>query len=135
VDAPDDLRVLENVHASLVPGGQFVMDLMSKEICARGFRVRDWSWIDEARGSRLMEERRLNGDWGMIENTWTLLDSGGERVIHFSHRLYSGTELIDLLRRARFEDIRLYGSLSGAPYDHKAQRLLAVARKPGESSS
>jgi SAM-dependent methyltransferase len=128
-DPADDLRVVENIHASLVPGGRFVMDLASKEIVARGFRERDWSWIDEERGTRMLEERKLVDGWAMIENTWTLLGPGGERVIRFSHRLYSGAELAGLLERAGFEEVRMFGSLNGTPYDHKAQRLIAVGRK------
>ncbi len=132
-DPTDDLRVVENVHASLVPGGIFVMDLTSKEICARVFRETDWSWIDETKGIRMLEERKVSPDWGMMQNVWTLLGPGGEKEVRFSHRLYAGTELAALLRRAGFEDIRLYGNLEGAPYDHKAQRLIAVARKPVSS--
>lgn len=128
-DLEEDLLVLENVHASLTPGGVLVMDLVGREIVARGFRERDWSWIDESRGSRLLEERKLIEDWGRIENTWTILDSAGEQVIHFSHRLYSGTQLSALLRRAGFEGVTLFGSLAGRPYDQNAQRLVAVARR------
>jgi SAM-dependent methyltransferase len=133
-DPEDDYRVLANLHESLVPGGPLAMDLMSKEICARGFRERDWSWIDKEKGTRMLEERSLSGGWEMMENIWTLLGPGGEREIRFHHRLYSGTELAALLRRAGFEGVRLFGSLSGAPYDQKAQRLVAVARKAGGAS-
>jgi len=130
-DPVDDLRVLENLHASLRPGGSLVMDLVGKEVVARVFRERDWSWIDETEGTRLLEEHRLSADWGMTENTWTLLGPGREQVMRFSHRLYAGTELAALLRRAGFGEVTLFGAMSGAPYDHKAGRLIAVARRPG----
>ena len=43
--------------------------------------------------------------------------------------LYSGAELRNLLEAAGFIGVRLYGHLTGSPYNHKAQRLIAVARK------
>jgi SAM-dependent methyltransferase len=134
-DPADDARVVENLEASLVPGGVLVMDLMSKEICARIFRERDWSWIDSAQRTRMLEERSVSPDWGMMQNTWTLIGPAGEREIRFSHRLYAGTELAALLERAGFADVRLYGSLGGTPYDHQAQRLIVVARKPAQGAA
>jgi hypothetical protein len=41
----DDQRVLENLHASLVPGGRLLLELMGREILARTFTPRDWSEV------------------------------------------------------------------------------------------
>ena len=38
-------------------------------------------------------------------------------------------ELTGLLAAAGFSAVQLYGSLSGAPYDQTAQRLVTVATK------
>jgi hypothetical protein len=38
--------------------------------------------------------------------------------------------MADLLKEAGFEKVKLFGSLQGIPYDLKAQRLVAVGRKP-----
>ena len=46
------------------------------------------------------------------------------------HALYSGRELADLLKKAGFERVKLFGSLQGTPYDLNARRLVAVAMKP-----
>ena len=46
-----------------------------------------------------------------------------------SFNLYSGAELRALLRKAGFSDVHVYGDLKGAPYNHKAKRLVAVAGK------
>ena len=32
-------------------------------------------------------------------------------------------------QQAGFQDVALYGNLKGDPYDHDAERLVAVARK------
>lgn len=38
-------------------------------------------------------------------------------------------ELVALLQQAGFESVETYGDLTGAPYDHTARRLVAMARK------
>src|SRR5436305_2588561 len=53
-DPDDDRAVLRNVFRSLRPGGRFLMDLLGKEVLARGFRERDWREQD---GVTLLEER------------------------------------------------------------------------------
>jgi len=51
------------------------------------------------------------------------------KELTFSTRLYSGTEIRGLLKQAGFGEVELYSSLSGSPYDHRAERLVAVATK------
>jgi hypothetical protein len=48
-------------------------------------------------------------------------------------RLYSGSELRDLLLSVGFADVRLAGGLDGeTPYEEVARRLVAVARVPAK---
>jgi len=122
----DDRRVLENVYASLKPGGVFVLDLMGKEVLARIFRERDWH---REEGFVVMEERVVRNAWSWIESRWTILRPGRKTEIQLSHRLYSAAELEGLLRSAGFCEVQVYGDLEGSPYDHNARRLVTVARR------
>ena len=56
----------------------------------------------------------------------------GERArrFEFLQNLYSGQELADMLDRAGFADVQIFGSLDGAPYDASATRLIARAVAP-----
>lgn len=128
-DPQDDRRVLENIHASLRPGGILVMDMMGKEVLARSFRPRDWSWIGEEGGTILLEERKLGPEWGWIESTWTLIDGERRRSRTISHRLYGGAELGALLRSTGFREVKILGGMDGAAYDQQARRLVAVAAR------
>lgn len=127
-DPSEDLRVVENVLASLLPGGRFVMELMGKEVLARTFRPRDWH--EEPDGTILLEERHVSDDWSRLDARWIILKDDRRREYRFVLRLYCAAELKALLDRAGFEEVRIYGSLAGAPHDHEAQRLVAVAQKP-----
>ena len=53
------------------------------------------------------------------------------RTFDFSLRVYSGRELRDLLGRAGFSSVDLYGGLDGRRYGLEAERLVAVASKRG----
>ena len=128
-DPHDDRSVLEHLYGSLKPGARLVLDMIGKEIIARSFRERDWSWLDEQTGSIFIEERKLSRSFGWIDNTWTIIQGSDRRVGRFSLRLYAATELESLLRSVGFADVETFGHLDGSPYDHRARRLVAVARK------
>lgn len=125
-DQRDDEKVAKNVFASLKEGGAFVIEMMGKEILARIFRERDWQ---EVNGAIWMEERKVSKDWSWMENRWILLKGGKTQEFRFSLRPYSAAELIRLLGECGFARIEVYGNLAGAPYDHKAQRLVVAAHK------
>ncbi len=54
---------------------------------------------------------------------------GTARTYHFQTNIYSGQELKELLLRAGFGEVKLYGSLEGEEYGSGAKRLVAVANK------
>lgn len=125
-DAVENRQVLANVCDSLRQGGMLVIELMGKEILARIFRERDWRERD---GAILLEERQIVDDWNRIENRWILLQGQNRREFTVSHWLYSAAELSALLTEVGFSTVDVYGDLEGAAYDHRAKRLVTVARK------
>ena len=125
-DADDDRRVVENVYRSLKSGGKLLVEVMGKELVARDFRERDWN---EFNGFIILEDRKLLNNWEKIESRWIILKDD-QRIEHkFVLRLYSAVELTSLLKQCGFSDVKVYGSLEGIDYDHKAKRLVALARK------
>jgi len=126
-DSPeDDRQVVLNVFRSLRDGGRFVIEMMGKEVLAGIFRERDWR---EQSGVILLEERRVSDNWKRMENRWTLIDGDSRKEFTVSHRLYSAAELTSLVLDCGFASVDVYGDLSGAPYDHTAERLVVVAHK------
>ncbi len=125
-DVKEDLQVLRNLYDSLRPRGVLVMDMMGKEPIARTFQAR--SWYRHPDGSAfLLEEQSILGAWERVEDRWTVIEGGEQKVFTFRLRLYSGAELKAALREAGFSDVTVYGSLEGTPYDQTAKRLVAVA--------
>ena len=126
----ENLTVLQNVFRSLAPGGFFIIDILGKEIIAHGFAS---SAVEERPdGSTLVQTREIIDDWYRIRSHWFLIRDQKVAEVTFDTALYSGRELADLLKKAGFASVKLYGSLQGISYDLRAQRLVAVARKSGE---
>jgi SAM-dependent methyltransferase len=123
----ENLTVLRNVFRSLAPGGFFIIDVMGKEITARAFAA---SAVDKhPDGTIWVQSREIIDDWYRIRTRWFLIRDQKVTEASFDTALYSGRELADLLKRAGFEQVKLFGSLQGIPYDLKAQRLVAVVQK------
>jgi SAM-dependent methyltransferase len=127
-EARDDLRVLEQVHASLRPGGRLLIDTQGKEVLARIYQPTEWYETED--GALHLEERLLDPDWGRLHMRWIRIAGGERRDFTLSLRLYAASELGALARQAGFDEIAVYGGLAGQPYDRRAARLALVARKP-----
>jgi SAM-dependent methyltransferase len=127
-DAAENRRVLENVYASLKPGGAFVFDHLGKEILAARYQpTRSESSAD---GTILVHRVSVIDDWSRIDAEWILLEGSRASKFRIRHWLYSGRETRELLASVGFTDIFLHGTFDGTPYDPQGQRLIAVARKP-----
>jgi SAM-dependent methyltransferase len=127
-DTGKDLQVLRHLQVSLKPGGTVLLEMAGKEPLARDFQSRSWH-RHPGRGEYLLEERHVREDWSVIENHWIWMRGPEQKVFTWYIRLYSGMELKELLYKAGFSTVQLYGSLAGTPYDHTAERLVAVATK------
>jgi SAM-dependent methyltransferase len=124
----EELAVLTNVFESLRSGGGLMIDVLGKEVLCRRFQPRSWQPSPDGTAF-LLEERKVRSGWATIENRWIVFDETGKHEFHFDLRVYSGRELEQLLVRAGFREVALYGNLKGGPYDQEAGRLVAVARK------
>ncbi len=123
----DDLVVLRNIFDSLKPGGHLVIDLVGKEMLARGLQPTSSEKLPD--GRMMIERHHIFDDWSRIYNEWIILDKENIKTFTFYHTIYSGQELKARLVRTGFTEIKLYGDLDGNDYDQDANRLIAVAKK------
>jgi SAM-dependent methyltransferase len=127
-DPAENRRVLDNILASLKPGGVFVFDHLGKQLlAARLVPTRSDALPD---GRIRFARQTVTKDWTHIEAEWVLVEGDRASTFRLRHWLYSGQEIRELLTAAGFVDISLSGSFDGIPYDPQASRLVAVARKP-----
>jgi 2-polyprenyl-3-methyl-5-hydroxy-6-metoxy-1,4-benzoquinol methylase len=123
----DDFRVLQNVWRSLRAGGVCLLDMMGKERVARQFQPALCHNLSD--GSLLIERPKIIDDWSRVQQEWILIRGERARRFGFCHRIYSGQELNDLLYRAGFSMVKLYGDLDGGEYGIEASRLIAACSK------
>lgn len=127
-DPADNLAVARNVHASLVPGGALLLDLMGKEVLARNFEETSATELPD--GRVLIQRREITDDWSRIRADWIYLrEDGTTRSFRIRLWVFSGGELRRLMRDAGFAEVALFGNLDGSAYGVDASRLIAVARK------
>lgn len=122
----ENQRVLEQVHASLAPGGVFILDVTSKEVLARIFQPTS---SRDVPGGTVVQRRKVVEDWTQMANEWMLIEPERVRSFHFQHWIYSAYELRQMLRTAGFRDVQLFGDFAGAPYGSDSPRLVARAHK------
>lgn len=125
--AAGDLAVLAHALTSLRPGGVLVIELLSDEVLTR---LGTDPVRAEQDGVVLVAQRRRRPD-GWAEHHLALHTAGAGQLFVLAHRVYSAPQLADALTRSGFSDIALFGGLDGSPFDERAARLVAVARRPG----
>jgi len=127
-DRGEDDKVLSNVFRSLRPQGVFLMEMMGKEMLAKVFQPASVETLPD--GSMLVEQRQIIDGWSRVHNEWTVIRKSRARKFAFHLNLYSGQELREKMENAGFRQVKLYGNMDGDPYGPRAQRLIAVGRKP-----
>lgn len=125
-DQEEDRLVARNLLDSLKPGGRVVVDMMGKEVLARIFQARDWV---EREDEFWLFEREVQRSWSWVSSRWIRVKDGEQLEFRVEHRIYSARELTELFLEVGFSHVATFGSLSGAPYDQKAERLVLVAEK------
>ncbi len=126
-DKGEDMRVLENMFASLRPGGACLIEILGKERLAKVLQATTSSDLPD--GTVMVERHKIFDDWTRVGNEWLIVRGGRVKTFKFHHTIYSGQELRDRLERAGFFEVRLYGNLDGDEYGPDAERLIAVVRK------
>jgi SAM-dependent methyltransferase len=125
-------RMLDRAFESLVPGGRFALEYMSVPRILRDFRACHLDRVQSGgRELWLIQEPRFDFAAGMIRCDWTFMrPDESHEVRRVENRAYMPAEILSLLGAAGFEDLSLYGSIEGEPFDLESPRCIAVGRKP-----
>ena len=76
-----------------------------------------------------LQEREVRNNWSWMYNRW-IMYKGNERIEgEITHRLYAGSEMVDLLTECGFNRVELFGDLDGSPYNQRAKQLITVGYK------
>jgi ubiquinone/menaquinone biosynthesis C-methylase UbiE len=123
----EDVKVLAAIRRVLRPGGRLVLETMHRDRLIAVWSDNDWRLLGE--GRMLLEQRTFDPGTGVSQTTQTMIESGGERDSRtWSVRVYSATELLKMVERAGFSDVKSYGSFDADPLT-TSSRLVIVATR------
>jgi SAM-dependent methyltransferase len=123
----EDIMVLENILASLQPGGVCLIDVLGKERLAKILQSPITTILPD--GAIWIDRHEVFDDWTRVRNDWLVIRNGKTKNFKFHVNLYSGQELRERMERVGFTGVTLYGNLDGAEYGPNAERLIAIGRK------
>ena len=119
-----DAQALREFLRVLRPGGRLVVETMHRDRLARIFQARRWERLPDG---LLLEEGSYDQVSGYYENTLThIADDGRRSEFPYRLRVYSVTELVELVRGAGFTEISCFGGFDGEELTWDT-RLVVVA--------
>ncbi len=131
----DDEAVLKNVSQMLARHGVLVLDVVDGEWMRDHFEPRTWEWIDE--NHFVCRERALAKDGKRIvtREVITHAEKGVIADQFYAERLYSKSQLSELLKSVGYHSIHFHGSIEsestrGQDLGMMAHRLVLTAQMP-----
>jgi SAM-dependent methyltransferase len=88
--------------------------------------------VEDIPGGLFIQRRRPVDTWSRMDNEWIIIRDGVQRSFRLEHWIYSGREISQMMTRAGFADVRVFGDYAGSPYGPAAKRLVVVATKDGQ---
>jgi SAM-dependent methyltransferase len=125
-DPRDDRHVVREMHRVMAPGSFFMLDFMNAQRVRRELVRTDTRAID---GGHIVQEREII-DGVVVKRIHVERDGLDTRTFEERVRLYSCSELADLLRSENLEAEHRFGDYLGSPYDHESPRLILSGRTP-----
>jgi len=125
-DDDTNLEALLSLGSALKVHGRLLIQLDNRERI-----VGDWQprIVERRPPYEIIKERRLDLAHGRL--SWKMQISGGDKSAawEIDMRLFTASELRDLLERAGFDQIRFLGDWDGSCYGRQSPFLIAAARK------
>ncbi|MCZ6766497.1 MAG: class I SAM-dependent methyltransferase [bacterium] len=127
----DNRRVIAEVSKALKPGGHMLLDLVNREWVIANNQPAERR--ENSDGTVVLERRELNLETSRNHVTFTFIDRNGKRRESVGHqiRLYTLTEVIQMMTDAGLIYESVYGGFDSEPYAPSTRRMIVVARKDG----
>lgn len=123
----EDLKVLRGVRRALKPGGVFLLDFINREWVMRHFREHI---IDRlADGAIVLHEAAFDFLTSRNNVRVTLMEPNGRRLeSRHSVRMYTLTELAEMLQAAQLAVESFHGGLDGSELGLESRRTIILSR-------
>ncbi len=122
----ENLLVLQNIFQALKPGGLLGFDIANRDGALNDFHSH---YVSEKNGNLMINRFSFDVMTGRLRNDRIVVREGVRKDLPFSIRLYSVTEMRDLLSRMGFTLENVYGEWDGTPIELSSPAMVIVARK------
>ena len=123
----EDVGVLREFRRVLRPTGALIVETMHRDRLAHVFVERGWKRLPD--GSLYLEEHQPDWTGGTLSVLHLVVTAAGERIERrYVHRMFSVTDLVDMLREAGFEHVDGFSDWEGKSPPTPSKRLILRAR-------
>ncbi len=123
-----DKEFLTELARVLKPQARLVLSLPHRDGLLHRWQERDWETLSD--GSRIFVFRQWDPLTGQVWEEWhQTLDTNQSRLFVVIYRVYTATELEQLLRACGFRLTNAFGSFLGSPLSHESRWMLVQAMK------
>ncbi|AEC52642.1 putative protein Methyltransferase type 11 [Pyrococcus sp. NA2] len=122
----ENFKVLQNVYKALKPGGLFCLDVPNRDFVVRNLSPCS---VLEKGEDFMIDMSSFDVLTGRMHVRRMIIRNNQRRVVEYSLRIYTYTELSEMLKRAGFKIEKVYGSFDGKELSLKTPRIIVVAQK------
>jgi len=125
----EDQKVLDAISGALKPGGRFLIDLINRDYLMRNYISKDWELLQD--GVLVLYARSFNPVTSRNDVRMILVQPDGtRRETGHSLRVYTLTELIEMLKTAGLQFRQVWGGFDGSPFTLEKNRMIVLTQKP-----
>ncbi len=124
----DSLNILTKIRESLIPGGRLCLELWNRD---KYINMSGQNVFHRHEGLVILEEHLFDSIAGRMNITRTIVEGSDSREYKLSVRLYTYSELHQLLTAAGFQTRTPFGSLRGEPFTPESPKTVIICTNSG----
>jgi SAM-dependent methyltransferase len=125
----ENQKVLDNVAKALVKGGMFLLETVNRDWTIHKVENQPRRWDEVASDFFLLEDISFNAHTSRIHTNRIIFDKGERRSMEYDIKLYTHSELEDMLERVGLQVVSTFGGKDRSPYSVSSPRMVIVSRK------
>jgi SAM-dependent methyltransferase len=123
----ENLKVLDNVAQSLLKGGTFLLETVNRDWTIHKIENQPHRWEEIEPDFFMLEDIGFNAHTSRIHTRRIILEKDQRRTMEYDIKLYTHSELEDLLEKVGLQVVATYGGKDLSPYSVSSPRMAIVS--------
>lgn len=125
----ENVKVLEQVATDLKSGGRFLLESINRDWLLHRIEAQPRRWEEIEPGFLYLEDVSFNARTSRIHTRRIVLDGTERREYNFDMRIYSISELEELIESVGMKIDTALGNLDSSPFSVSSHRMIIVSEK------